>query len=495
MDTLLRHLDAWRPFRALVVGDFMLDELVYGDAERLSADAPVPVLLVRRVERNPGGAASLALDLAAMQGSVAVFGVTGDDAEGRALREALRRTGVETDGLIADPTRPTTLKRNLVGLAQQRHPQKMFRVDHESREPLGSDARRRLLAAFDAALASVDVVCIEDYDKGVCDEALCREVIRRAVASGVPVFVDPARIADYSKYAGATAITPNRNEAEFATGFPTDGAASPGQCVHLAHGLLGRLSCEAVVLTLDRQGALLLERDAPPLSVPTLARQVYDVTGAGDMFLAALAAARANGCSWPDAVRFANAAAGLEVEVFGTQPIPLRRIHHELLLRAGALVGKARSLEQVAVEVAARRDQGQTIVFTNGCFDVLHAGHVTLLDRAAEMGDFLIVGLNDDESVRRLKGEGRPVNGQDDRARVLGALAAVGAVVLFGEDTPMRLIETIRPDVLVKGADWGRDGVVGREFVESIGGRVELVDLVEGRSTTATLDRIRGRAG
>lgn len=340
MDTLLRHLDAWRPFRALVVGDFMLDELVYGDAERLSADAPVPVLLVRRVERTPGGAASLALDLAAMEGSVAVFGVTGDDAEGRALRDALRQSGVDTAGLIADPTRPTTLKRNLVGLAQQRHPQKMFRVDHESRAPLGADARQRLLAAFDAALASVDVVCVEDYGKGVCDEALCREVIRRAVASGVPVFVDPARIADYSKYAGATAITPNRNEAEFATGFPTDGAASPEQCVHLAHDLLGRLSCEAVVLTLDRQGALLLERDAPPLSVPTLARQVYDVTGAGDMFLAALAAARANGCSWPDAVRFANAAAGLEVEVFGTQPIPLRRIHHELLLRAGE-IGRA----------------------------------------------------------------------------------------------------------------------------------------------------------
>ncbi|HRQ72829.1 MAG TPA: D-glycero-beta-D-manno-heptose 1-phosphate adenylyltransferase, partial [Phycisphaerales bacterium] len=231
------------------------------------------------------------------------------------------------------------------------------------------------------------------------------------------------------------------------------------------------------------------------LAVPTLVRQVYDVTGAGDMFLAALAAARANGCTWPDSVRFANAAAGLEVEVFGTRPIPLRRIHHELLLRAGVLVGKTRSLEQVTVEVAARRDQGQTIVFTNGCFDVLHAGHVTLLERAAEMGDFLIVGLNDDDSVRRLKGEGRPVNAQDDRARVLGALAAVGAVVLFAEDTPMRLIEAIRPDVLVKGADWGRDGVVGREFVESIGGRVKLVDLVEGRSTSATLDRIRGRAG
>ncbi|HRQ74122.1 MAG TPA: PfkB family carbohydrate kinase, partial [Phycisphaerales bacterium] len=207
MDTLLRHLDAWRPFRALVVGDFMLDELVYGDAERLSADAPVPVLRVRRTERTAGGAASLTLDLAAMHGRVAVFGVTGDDAEGRVLRDALQQAGVETAGLITDPSRPTTLKRNLVGLAQQRHPQKMFRVDHESCEALGPDARRRLLAAFDAALDSVDVVCVEDYDKGVCDEALCREVIRRASLASVPVFVDPARVADYSKYAGANAIT------------------------------------------------------------------------------------------------------------------------------------------------------------------------------------------------------------------------------------------------------------------------------------------------
>jgi D-beta-D-heptose 7-phosphate kinase/D-beta-D-heptose 1-phosphate adenosyltransferase len=216
---------------------------------------------------------------------------------------------------------------------------------------------------------------------------------------------------------------------------------------------------------------------------------VYDVTGAGDMFLAGLAAARANGAPWDDSVRFANAAAGLEVEVFGVQPIPLARVHQSLL--ASSRAGKRRTLDEARLEIAALRAQGRRVVFTNGCFDVLHSGHVSLLERAAAEGDFLIVGLNDDASVRRLKGAGRPVNSEDDRARVLGALERVGAVVLFGEDTPMELIRGLRPDVLVKGADYTRATVVGAEFVESYGGRVALIDLVPGKSTTGTIERMR----
>ncbi len=488
MDLLLDHLARWKPFTALVVGDFMLDEYRYGDADRLSADAPVPVLHVRRTEERPGGAANVCLDLAAMKGRVLAFGVTGADAEGRRLRQLLEASGVTAAGLIEDGGRPTTVKQSLIGLAQHRHPQKMFRVDRESREPLAGAILAAMMQMFDRALAGADVVCIEDYNKGVCSGPLCQAVIERCRRARKPVFIDPARLNDYTKYRGATAITPNRTEAETATGLETNDDADHN--ARLARKLQADLDLDAVVLTLDRHGALLLERGREPLAVPTVARDVYDVTGAGDMFLAGLAAARAHAIPWPDAVRFANAAAGLEVEVFGVVPIPLERIHHELLVRSAA-AGKTRTLEQVLVQAAACRRDGGKVVFTNGCFDILHSGHVALLEKAAREGNLLIVGLNSDASVRRLKGEGRPVNMSEDRARVLGALGCVGAVVVFDEDTPMRLIEAIRPDVLVKGADYSKDQVVGGPLVEQLGGRVVLIELVEGKSTSRTLEKLR----
>jgi D-beta-D-heptose 7-phosphate kinase/D-beta-D-heptose 1-phosphate adenosyltransferase len=491
MDALLNTLASWRPFRVLVVGDFMLDQLVYGDAERLAADSPVPVLLARRTEQRPGGAANVCLDLAAMRGTVVGFGVTGADAEASLLRESLKQEGVDAGGLVPDAARPTTVKRSLIGLAQHRHPQKMFRVDYESREPIPEAVMQKMLAAFEKALPGADAVCIEDYDKGVCTPAMCQSVIAAARARKVPVFVDPANIKDYSKYRGCTAITPNRVEAERATGMATDGQASVEHNRAVAARLSDQAGCEAAILTLDRHGALLLERGHPPLAVPTVAREVYDVTGAGDMFLAGLAAGRCNGLSWPDAVRLANAAAGLEVEVFGVVPIPLERIRHEVLRLSGALNGKVRTMDQVLIEAQDVRARGGKVVFTNGCFDILHAGHVTLLEKAAAFGDLLVVGLNDDASVRKLKGPGRPVNNQDDRAKVLGGQGCVGAVVLFGEDTPMKLIEALSPDVLVKGADYTKDKVVGGALVESRGGRVELVQLVEGKSTTGTIARMR----
>lgn len=490
MDTLIQQLTDWKPFTALVVGDFMLDHNVYGDAERLSADAPVPILHVKHEKANPGGAANVCLDLIALKARVVAFGVTGDDAHGQTLRAAMQKEGVDTAGLLTDAARPTTVKQNFIGLAQQRHPQKMFRVDYESREPLAAEVVDRLVRAFEKALATADVVCMEDYAKGVCTPELCQRIIRAARAAGKPVFVDPAKIADYGKYKGAAAITPNRTEAEFATGLKTDGAADLEHNAQIARRLLDQVELESVILTLDRHGALLLERGHDALAVSTIAREVYDVTGAGDMFLAALAAARANRVGWEDAVRFANAAAGLEVEIFGVEPIPFERIRHSLLDLAGKLTGKLRSREQLLVEVDARRRAGQRIVFTNGCFDVLHAGHVTLLEKAAKLGDYLIVAINDDASVHRLKGPGRPVNHADDRVKVLSALGCIGAIVVFAEDTPIDLIRAVKPDILAKGADYSKDKVVGADVVEANNGRVELIDLVEGRSTTATIAKI-----
>ncbi|XVJ58842.1 MAG: D-glycero-beta-D-manno-heptose 1-phosphate adenylyltransferase [Tepidisphaera sp.] len=494
MDRMLDQLAAWKPFSAVVVGDYMLDQLIYGNAERLAADAPVPVLHVAKIDNRPGGAANVCLDLVALKGNVEAVGVTGADPNALLLRQALEDERVGCGALLEDRARPTTVKQNLIGLAQARHPQKMFRVDHESKEPLSFDQTRRVLDAFQTALVHSDVVCIEDYNKGVCTEMLCQGVIKMAREAGKPVLVDPARIEDYGKYRGATVITPNRTEAETATGLRTaEDSSNADHNAQVAHALLSSLDLEAVVLTLDRHGALLLERNGTPVAVPTVAREVYDVTGAGDMFLAGLAAARANAMPWVDAVRLANAAAGLEVEVFGVQPIPFDRVHHFLLENSGRLAGKVRTLDQLKLEIDAHRALGHKIVFTNGVFDILHTGHVDLLERSAALGDFLVVGINSDASVRRLgKGPERPINPQADRARVMASIGSVGAVIIFDDDTPKALIEAIRPDVLVKGGDYTKDRVVGADFVESYGGKVALIDLVPGRSTTGTIKKMKG---
>ncbi len=495
MSTLLDTLDRWKPFVAIVVGDFMLDQIVYGNADRLSPEAPVPVLHVQRCEDRPGGAANVCLDLVAMRGTVHAVGVTGSDAEAALLRSALAASGVDAEALVADATRPTTVKRSLVGLAQHRHPQKMFRLDAESRAPLAAGVEDRLIERFMALLPGAGVVCIEDYNKGVCTPRLCRAVIDACRARGVPVLVDPAAIESYAKYRGATTITPNRTEATAATGDNVAAEAEPAQYAPIARRLLGELELDAAVITLDRHGALLLERGGEPTVVPTSARQVYDVTGAGDMVLAALAAGRVNGLSWPDAVRLANAAAGLEVEVFGVVPMSIEKIHRECLLREKPLTGKLKAAERLLVELQALRseDAGAPVVFTNGVFDILHAGHVWLLQearRAGGEGAHLVVGINSDESVRRYKGPSRPIHTQEDRAAVLGALGCVDSVVVFDQDTPAELIQRLRPTVLVKGGEYDEDQMPGAAFVRSIGGRVVRVAMRAGLSSTRVLEEL-----
>ncbi len=493
--SLLHNLATWRPFSVVVLGDFMLDQLVYGNADRLSPEAPVPVLHVQREECRPGGAANVCLDLRAMHGTVRAVGVVGDDPHAADMRRLLGAEGIDATGLVADATRPTTRKRSLIGLAQHRHPQKMFREDHESRAPLDAGVTARVLDALDKALVGADALCIEDYAKGVCTPEVCSAAILRCRRAGVPVFVDPAAIKDYSKYRGATVITPNRTEAALALDMRPLDDAEPIAHAGIAERLLRTIELEACVITLDRHGALLLERDGAggqAQVLPTQARQVYDVTGAGDMVLAALAAGRANGMTWSDAVRFANAAAGLEVEQFGVVPIPLERIHAEIMKRSLSNRGRVRTRDELLVEVRALKRDGKQVVFTNGCFDILHAGHHALLKRAASFGDFLVVGVNTDASVKRLnKGPDRPINNEIDRAQLLSGLSCVDAVVIFDEDTPEALIRTIEPDVLVKGAEYRVDQIPGAQFVLSRGGRVELVEMIKGRSTTGLVDRIR----
>ena len=498
MPSLLHHLAAYRPFSTLVVGDFMLDQHVYGAAERLSPDAPVPVLHHDHVEDRPGGASNVALCLRALEAEVQLLGVCGDDDEGRALCGALAAAGCATDGIRIDPARPTTLKRSFIGLAQHRHPQKMFRVDFESRASArtttssreqmlrrgsrrGIDERRRHLpGGLRQGRVHAEPLCQPRH------RALGRQ--RRQAHSRRSG--GPSRT--IREYRGATALTPNRTEAERATGLDTPIDASELHNAGLAatnlleaNSTSTRSSSRSTV-----HGALLEERGGAPQLIPTVARAVYDVTGAGDMVLAALAAGVANGFSWPHAVEFANAAAGLEVEHFGVTPIPLAQIHREILLRDRGLDGKVRTLDELRVELAVHRDAGHSIVFTNGCFDVLHAGHVGYLREARKQGDLLVVGVNADAQVRAQKGANRPVYPIADRLAVLTELQCVDYAVEFAEPTAHDLLRAIRPNIYVKGGDYAPDEINEYDLVQELGIDLRLLAHRPGLGSTQVIEKL-----
>jgi D-beta-D-heptose 7-phosphate kinase/D-beta-D-heptose 1-phosphate adenosyltransferase len=495
MPTLLNKLATYKPFTAMVVGDFMLDRHVYGAAERLSPDAPVPVLRHSHNEDRPGGAANVALCLRALKGRVLCFGVVGPDTEGRSVRDALAAEGCDVEGLMEDAARPTTIKQSIIGLAQHRHPQKMFRVDVESRDAIDEAVCDALLSRIEAELAGVDIVCLEDYEKGVCCDDLCRRLIELCRARGRPIIVDPAAIEDYGKYRGATAITPNRSEAELATGLDTPIDASQIHNAGLAAKLGRELDLEAVVLTLDKHGALLEERGGDPVLVPTVARSVYDVTGAGDIVLAALAAGRANRLTWPEAVRFANAAAGLEVEVFGARPIPFANVLREILRQSRPLDGKVRTLQELLIEIAVHREAGQSIVFTNGCFDVIHAGHVAYLREARRLGDVLIVAVNSDDQVRAQKGKGRPIYAIGDRLDILSELQCIDYLIVFEEATAHDLLRAIRPDIYVKGGDYRPEEINEYDVTQELGLDLRILAPRPGLGSTQVIERLARTGG
>jgi D-beta-D-heptose 7-phosphate kinase/D-beta-D-heptose 1-phosphate adenosyltransferase len=345
-----------------------------------------------------------------------------------------------------------------------------------------------VVAALEKALdEGAMALCIEDYNKGLLPDDVCKRVIGLAKAKHIPVFVDPYELADYSKYAGATAVTPNRREASAATKMPCDNEPCYAP---LAEKLLNDLQLEAAILTLDKDGAYLATRDGERRWLKTRERKVYDVAGAGDMLLSMLAMARCAGADWVEAVALANVASGLEVEKYGSVPITPHEIKLELLTEQHEHLGKQRTLEQLVPELQRHRAAGRRIVFTNGCFDLIHLGHVKYFQFARAQGDLLVVGVNTDSSIRGLKGPKRPIVNEHDRVEVLEELESIDYLVRFEDATPLRLIEAIQPDVLVKGADYKKEDVVGWDVVEKRGGRVALAPLIDGRSTTNLIQRI-----
>ncbi len=473
--------------KILVVGDFMLDVYIYGDATRISPEAPVPVLKIKDTQYKGGGASSVAADIAALEAQPLCLGLIGNDVSAKKLKAQLKLATIDTSGLLTVPDRPTITKTRLIGLAQHRHQQQLFRMDEESTAPLSPDIKTQLTALYQKKLKQVNVVCLQDYNKGLLTEEICQQFITLANKAGKPVLVDPANISDYSKYRGATLVTPNRQETADAVGFDLE---TEDDFFRAGQQLFDQLNLSAVVITLDKQGAFLKTHEFSQI-ISTRPRRVYDVTGAGDMVLATLATALAAGNDYKTSVELSNIAGGIEVEKFGVATVSRREIIDEIMGQSQQSTPKVCQLEELVQKITWHRSQTQSIVFTNGCFDILHKGHVDYLQFCKSKGDIVVVGLNSDQSVRAIKGPKRPINTQDDRASVLAALAAVDYVTIFNEPDPLPLIQTVQPDILVKGSDWKDKGVVGRELVEARGGQVLLAPMVEGKSSTAVIEKMK----
>lgn len=487
---LIRRVETLGHPRILVVGDLILDRYVWGYAERISQEAPVPLLRADQREHRLGGAASVATMLRALGAEVRLIGGVGRDAEAVIVRKLLADLGIDDRLVVTLDDRPTTLKERYIGRAQDRHPQQMMRVDYETRDPLPAESESLLWEQIPEAVAQAEIVLISDYDKGVCTPSLVRSLITACRSLDVRVVADPIRSHDYSKYQGVHCMTPNRLEAQLATGMTI---STPEDALAVGHKLLQSLKMECVLVTLDRDGMALVHGDGRALLVPTRPRQVYDITGAGDMVLSVVGLCLASGADYEEAAALGNVAGGLEVEKIGVALLSRQEILRDLLDHQRPEASKCFDREGLLAEINRRRDAGQSIVFTNGCFDLLHPGHVRLLRQASALGDFLIVGINSDASVRRLKGPHRPINAEDARAEVLAALECIDAVTIFDEDTPLELIEAILPDVLVKGGDYRPEEVVGREEVDAAGGRLVLIPLVAGHSTTRMVLRATDR--
>ena len=471
--------------KVLVVGDIMLDRYIHGDVDRISPEAPVPVIRHAQRYERAGGAANVAMNLAGLGCQTFLAGFWGSDSEQKELAAILERARIDTAGVVSSSL-PTISKTRIVGRNQQ-----LLRLDIESRETPPSVESKRLIDRAAALATKVHAVILSDYAKGSLSNELCGSVIHAARTAGVPVLADP-KTPDFSKYSGATTVCPNLGELALATrvdSHHTEALLSAGQALVAEHDL------QFLTVTMSEKGITLLRRDSRYHS-PARAREVFDVSGAGDTVIATLAACLAGGLKVETAIELANLAAGIVVGKVGTVPIARNELVAALTPSTNLAAGeKILDRERMALRVAEWRASGETIVFTNGCFDLLHVGHITLLEECRRFGSKLVLGLNADASICRLKGPTRPIVGERERARVMAALAAVDAVVLFEEDTPLELIRAIRPNVLVKGGDYTVETVVGHEDVIASGGRVEIVPTVEGFSTTNIVKKLTANNG
>jgi D-beta-D-heptose 7-phosphate kinase/D-beta-D-heptose 1-phosphate adenosyltransferase len=453
--------------RILVVGDLILDHYINGYTERTSPEAPVPVVIFEREAYIPGGAANVARNIAAAGASVSCAGAVGDDPDGERLVSSIRESGVEGEAIIQVPGYITTRKTRVVS-----HGQQVVRLDREMRADLAPEEEARLINAIKAAAENAQAIVVSDYAKGILTNNVLALLADVAKSRSIPLFVDP-KGRDYARYRGAFALTPNAKEAFEATGFDTGNEQGLKTA---AEAIFAMSDCRVLAITRGGEGVALFRRGQPPLLLPTFAREVFDVTGAGDTFVAYLAMGYASGLIDEAAASLANVAAGIVVSRVGAAVATLADVRSALLPgRVGRKLRQPEDLEQLGSDLHA---QGKKIVFTNGCFDFLHAGHVAFLQRARSLGDVLVLATNSDEIIRRLKGAGRPVIREEQRISLLGSVEAVDYVVSFSDDTPHGLIRALKPDYLVKGDNYTLDQVEGHEIVREYGGQVRLLPVV-----------------
>lgn len=473
-----------RHARVLVVGDVMIDKYVWGQVRKLSPEAPVPVLHVKSTSLCAGGAANVALNLSRLGCRVRLVGLVGNDDDGAMLRSLLAKDNINTSSIVTDPLQCTTAKTRIIAGQQQ-----IVRLDHEG-EPQVSDATALLKDVLDAELRSQpQCIVLSDYGKGTLGELICQKLIGYGRSHSIPTVVGP-KGTDFAKYSGATAVVPNRAELAAATATPVEELTLLLQSAQRLRHLLG---LECMVITLSELGIAILGAQGTVMC-PARAREVFDVSGAGDTVLAVLAALLANGIPIHEAGTLANTAAGIVVSKRGTVPITREELLNAMMRDCYAPQDKVmHGVFELLHVVAGWRASGDRIVFTNGCFDIVHAGHIGLLQGARRKGHRLVVGVNTDSSVRRLKGSNRPIIGERERVCVVSAIEGVDAVILFDEDTPLELIEMLRPDVIVKGGDYCEKDIVGSHEVQRWNGQVVVLPIREQVSTSALIRRIRRR--
>lgn len=468
----------------LVVGDLMLDEYLWGKTERISPEAPVQVVDILREDLRLGGAGNVANNLLALGCKVSVASVIGEDENGWALLKMFTREGIDTSPILQEPGRKTGRKTRVIASNQQ-----IVRIDRESREPLTDIFEQRLIGWLQQQISRFHVVLVSDYLKGVLTPAVLSAITTVAAQHRIPVLVDP-KGTDYRKYRGATCLTPNRKEAEAASGITIKDTGSLGLA---AETLMSQLELDNLLITRSEEGMSLFNSNGNTVHIPTVAREVFDVTGAGDTVLALLAFGLAGGMTLDEAARLANVAAGIAVAKLGTSVVTPAEIIDAVAAVHRDSDSKIKNRDVLTALIAREKAKGRQVVFTNGCFDLLHAGHVKYLQAARRLGDLLVLGLNSDASVRRLKGPKRPLIDEDERGHLMAALDCIDYVCLFEEDTPLELITALKPHILVKGGDYTPEGVVGKDVVEAYGGRVELIPFVDGKSTTNIIEKVLER--
>ncbi|MGP0565417.1 D-glycero-beta-D-manno-heptose-7-phosphate kinase [Nitrospina sp. 32_T5] len=482
MKTKFQHLfDEKKRVKILVVGDLILDEYIWGSVSRISPEAPVPILESKSENLALGGAANVANNLVALGCDVYLVGGVGKDEKGDKLLELIGNRNIHTDGIFRFVHRPTTSKIRVIA-----HNQQVLRIDKEDNRPILPETEKKIINYINETVPKMDGVICSDYNKGILTEKVTHTIMHRAKNAKKHVVVDP-KGTDFSKYKGCTVITPNQLEVERVAPIKI---ATQEDLDRAAEYLISLAKAESILVTRGKEGMILYRKKKKPVDIPTVAREVFDVTGAGDTVISVFGMSLFSGFTFEEAARLSNMAAGIVVGKIGTAVVTLNELNQFLqedMLRTSPTILEVEEAKKI---VSLAKNIGKKVVFTNGCYDLIHGGHIEFLQKSRRMGDILILGLNSDESVSAIKGPNRPIKTQQERANILSALQDVDYIVIFNEQTPENLIRELRPDILVKGDDYKIDQVVGREIVESYGGKVALVPIVKGLSTTNTLDQI-----